>query len=200
MIYLFTNTKYDEGGFTALKSNKAKGPAPKLNLKQQEYLLKLLLKNPLQLKFEYALWTVEMVGQLIADKFEVLYSKVQVGRLLKKLGLSRQRPIERAYQQDPDKVKEWLNKTFPAIKKEAKKQKREIYFSDEAGFHATAQYGTTWAPVGQTPIIRTTGRREKINCISAISNKGKMRFMIFEEKFTGLVFWSWVKSSDLVFL
>ena len=185
--------KYDAGGFSALKSNKAQGPAPKLTEKQREKLGALLLKNPLQLKFEYALWTVEMAGQLIADKFDVLYSKVQVGRLLKKLGLSRQRPIERAYQQDPVKVQEWLNKTFPAIKKEAKKQKRDIYFADEAGFHATAQYGTTWAPVGETPIIKTNGQRQKVNCISAINNKGKMRFMIFEERFTGLVFINFLK-------
>jgi transposase len=185
--------KYDKGGFPALKSNKAQGPAPKLTLKQHGELFRLLMKNPLQLKFDYALWTVELVGQLIARKFDVRYSKVQVGRLLKKLGFSRQRPIERAYQQDPVKVQEWLNETFPAIKIEAKKQKREIYFADEAGFHATAQYGTSWAPIGETPIIKTTGKREKVNCISAVSNKGKMRFMCFEEKFTGAVFIKFLK-------
>jgi transposase len=185
--------KYDAGGFTALKSNKAKGPTPKLSEKQMQQLVKILCKNPLQLRFEYALWTVEMVGQLIAQKFDVLYSKVQVGRLLKKLGFSRQRPLERAYQQNPAEVGKWLNETFPAIKKEAKKQKREIYFEDEAGFHATAQYGTTWAPVGQTPILKTTGKREKINCISAVNNKGMMRFMLFEERFTGKVFVRFLK-------
>ena len=185
--------KYDVGGFTALKSNKAKGPTPKLTDKQLDKLRTFLGKNPLQLRFEYALWTVEMVGQLIVEKYGVPYSKVQVGRLLKKLGLSRQRPLERAYQQDPEKVKEWVNKTFPAIKKEAKKQRRDIYFADEAGFHATAQYGTTWAAVGETPIIKTSGQRQKVNCISAINNKGKLRFMIFEEPFTGLVFRDFLK-------
>lgn len=180
--------KYDEGGFASLKSNKAVGPAPKLTEKQINILVRLLYKNPLQLKFEYALWTVDMVKQLIADRFDVLYSKVQVGRLLKKLGFSRQRPVERAYQQDPERVREWLTKIYPAIQREAKKQKREIYFADEAGFHATAQYGTTWAPIGQTPIIKTSGKREKISCISAINNRGKMRFMIYEERFTGNVF------------
>jgi len=185
--------KYDEGGFTALKSNKAKGPAPKLNEKQLQQLVKLLSKNPLQLRFEYALWTTEMVGELIGRRFNVLYSKVQVGRLLKKLGFSKQRPLERAYQQNPEEVGKWLRATYPAIKKEAKRQKREIYFSDEAGFHATAQYGTTWAPVGQTPVIKTSGKREKINCISAINNRGKMRFLLFEERFTGAVFIRFLK-------
>lgn len=113
--------------------------------------------------------------------------------MLKKLGFSRQRPLERAYQQNPEEVSKWLNKTFPAIKKEAKRQKREIYFADEAGFHATAQYGTTWSPVGQTPVIKTSGKREKINCISAVNNKGMMRFMLFEERFTGKVFLRFLK-------
>lgn len=185
--------KFDEGGYEALKGTKAKGPEPKLSAKQKESLIKLICKNPLQLKFEYALWTVDMVVQLILKKFNVQYSNVQVGRLLKEVGFSRQRPIERAYQQDPIKVQTWLDETFPAIKKEAKKQKRDIYFADEAGFHATAQYGTTWAPSGQTPIIKTTGRREKVNCISAITNKGKLRFMLYEEKFTGLVFIDFLK-------
>ena len=184
---------YDSGGFEALKSTKAQGPAPKLSEKQQQKLGEYLLKNPLQLKFDYALWTVDMVIKLIAIKFKVQYSNVQVGRILKNLGLSKQRPIERAYQQDPVKVEEWLNKTYPAIKKEAKKERRTIYFGDEAGFHATAQYGTTWAPKGETPIIKTTGRRQKVNCISAISNKGKLRFMLFEEKFTALIFIDFLK-------
>jgi transposase len=185
--------KYDEGGFTALKSNKAKGPTPRLTDRQLDRLSSILLKNPIQLKFEYALWTVDMVGELIASKFNVLYSKVQVFRILKKIGFTNQRPIERAYQQDPERVKEWLSKTFPAIQKEAKRQNREIYFADEAGFHATAQYGKTWAPKGETPILKTTGKREKVNCISAINNNGKMRFMLYEEKFTGAVFIEFLK-------
>lgn len=185
--------KYHTGGFESLKSTKAKGPEPKLSEKQKQKLVAYLLKDPLQLKFEYALWTVDMIVELIAMKFNVSYSNVQVGRLLKNAGLSKQRPVERAYQQDPSKVEEWLNITYPAIKKEAKKEKRVIYFGDEAGFHATAQYGTTWAPIGETPIIKTTGRRQKVNCISAISSQGKMRFMLFDEKFTALVFITFLK-------
>ncbi|MBS1936925.1 MAG: IS630 family transposase [Bacteroidetes bacterium] len=180
--------RYDAGGLEALMSTKAKGPEPKLTGKQKRVLLGYLLKNPLQLKFEFGLWTVAMVAELIEKKFSVSYSKVHVGRLLGELGLSRQRPLERAYQQDPDKVREWLEHTFPAIKREAKREDRDIFFVDEAGFHATAQYGTTWAPIGQTPVIKTTGRREKVNCISAISKKGELRFMLYQERFTGAVF------------
>lgn len=184
---------YDSKGFNGLKSTKSKGPVPILGAKQEQQLAKALLKNPLQLKFDYALWTIDMIVELINRKFQVRYSKVQVGRLMKKLGLSRQRPLERAIQQDPKKVEEWLLKQYPAIKKEAKKEKRDIYFSDEAGFHATAQYGSTWAPRGETPIIKTSGKREKINVISAVNNKGQLRFMLYESNFNGSVFIDFLK-------
>lgn len=179
---------YDAYGFDGLKSTKSKGPPSKLTEKQKKQLARMLLKNPLQLQFEYALWTIDMITELIGRKFSVNYSKVQVGRLMKKLGLSRQRPLERAIQQDPQKVQDWLNKAYPAIRKRAKKEKREIYFSDEAGFHATAQYGSTWATRGETPIIKTSGKREKVNVISAINNKGKLRFMLYETAFNSDIF------------
>lgn len=179
---------YDNTGMVGLDSTKAKGPEPKLTGIQKQRLYKYLTKNPLQLKFEFALWTIEMIAEVIYRKFDVEYSTVHVGRILKEIGFSWQRPIERAYQQDPEKVDQWLKKTYPSIKREAKKEKRTIYFGDEAGFHATAQYGKTWAPQGNTPIIKTSGHREKINCISAISNRGQIRFMIYDERFTGKLF------------
>jgi transposase len=181
-------SKYDAGGLEVLKSSKSQGPSPKLNEKQLAQLKKWLLKNPLQHKFSFALWTVEMIVELIQSKFGVTYSKVQAGRILKSLGMSRQRPVERAYQQDPEKVSQWMNKTYPAIKKEARKEKRAIYFSDEAGFHATAQYGSTWSPIGKTPEIKASGKREKVNCLSAINNRGHLRLMLYEERFTSEVF------------
>lgn len=184
---------YDDSGYAGLQSTQSKGPAPKMTTKQKQQLYSYLQKNPLQLKFDYALWTIEMIVALIHLKFGVQYSSVQVGRILKEIGFSQQKPLERAYQQDPEKVEKWLKTEYPKIKREAKKEKREIYFSDEAGFHATAQYGSTWAPKGNTPIIKTTGQRQKVNCISAINNQGKLRFLLYDEKFTASVFIRFLK-------
>lgn len=86
-----------------------------------------------------------------------------------------------------------LQEQYPAIDQEAKEEKRTIYFSDEASFHATAQYGTTWVPEGETPLIKTSGKREKVNVISAINNKGKLRFMVYEKSFNGSVFIEFLK-------
>lgn len=187
--------KYDQYGIEALKSTRAKGPQPKLTAQQRYRLKKIILKNPLQLKldFEYALWTVEMVRTLIWKKFKVNYSASHVHNILKEIGCSNQKPIERAYQQDPVKVEKWLSREYKAIKREALREGRMIYFEDEAGFHETASYGKTWAPKGKTPIIKSTGARTKVNCISAISLKGKLHFMLFETNFNTDVFIEFLK-------
>lgn len=191
-IYRWLN-KYDAGGFAALNSSKAKGPQTKITEKQRQQLAKLLLKNPTQLSFEFALWTIQMIAELIEIKFGVVYSFVQVSHILKSIGFSKQRPLHRAYQQDPAQVEQWLKKQYPAIKREGKKQKREIFFGDEAGFHATAQYGGTWAPKGKTPIIKTTGQRIKVNCISAVNNNGSLRFMLYDGNFNSERFIEFLK-------
>ncbi len=174
---------YREGGIEALKSKKAKGKAPKLNGQQLQKLYRIITsKNPIQLKFEFALWTRAMIREVIRDEFNVRLSDVSVGRLLRKLGLSPQKPLRRAYQQDEAKVEAWQEVAYPEIRKLAKKEKATIYFGDEASVRSDYHSGTTWAPVGQTPVVETTGARFSVNMISAISAKGKLRFMTFNGK------------------
>ncbi len=123
-----------------------------------------------------------MIRDLIRDKFHVRLSDVSVGRLLRKLGLSPQRPLRRAFQRDEEKVKEWQEKAYPEIQKLAKKEKATIYFGDEASIRSDYHSGTTWAPVGKTPVVETTGARFSVNMISAVSAKGQLRFMAFNGK------------------
>jgi transposase len=170
--------QYREGGIEALKTKKISGRPPKFSGKYLHQLYELITtKNPLQLEFEFGLWTREMIRRLIKKKFGINLSIVSVGRLLKKIGLSPQKPLRRAYQQDEKLVKKWLQEDYPKIKKLARKHGAEIYFGDEAGVRSDYHSGTTWAPVGKTPIIKSTGSRFSINLISAINNKGTMRFM-----------------------
>jgi len=174
---------YREGGIEALKSQKAKGPEPKLKGKQLLKIYDIITsKNPINLKFEFALWTRGMIRELIRDKFGVRLSDVSVGRLLHKLGLSPQRPLRRAFQRDEAKVKEWQKKAYPEIQKLAKKVKATVYFGDEASVRSDYHSGTTWAPVGKTPVVETTGARFSVNMISAVSAKGLLRFMTFTGK------------------
>lgn len=181
--------KYEEGGIEALKSKQLFGRHPKLNGRQLHRLYKMIVeKDPQQFKFEFALWTTAMIRVLIKDKFNVRLTECSIGRILHKMGLTPQKPLYRAYQQDLKKVKKWMQKEFPDIKKEAKRCKADIYWSDEASVRSDFHNGTTWAPKGNTPIVKSTGARYSINMISAITQKGSLRFMIVEGKFNADVF------------
>ena len=187
-------SKYREGGLDALLSRKAPGKTPKLKGKQLQKLYRLIVGvDPRQLKFEFALWTRGMVNELIWRKFRVKLSDVSVGRLLKKLGLSPQRPIRRALQRDELSVFKWMAEDFPAIRKLAKEHNAEIFFGDESSVRSDYHSGTTWAPIGKTPVIKTTATRHRVNLISAISPRGTMSFMATEGNVTSAVFIEFLK-------
>ena len=121
-----------------------------------------------------------MIRKLIKDKFGITLSKASVNRLLNQMGLSAQKPLWRAYQQNPQAVEAWLKKEYPKIKRMAAKSGAEIFFGDEAGVRSDHHSGTTWSPIGKTPVVSCTGARFGFNIISAISAKGTLRFMIVE--------------------
>lgn len=186
--------RYREGGKEGLKAQPLSGRPTKLNGRQIQWIYKTIVgKNPTQLKFEYALWTRRMIGDLIKDKYKQRLSDVSVGRLLKKLGLTPQKPLMRAYQQDEEAVRRWLEEEYPRIKEMAKREKADIYFCDEASVRSDYHAGTTWAPKGQTPIVKTTGARFGVNMISAISPKGALRFMVVDGKMNGVRFCEFLK-------
>jgi len=185
---------YKEGGEEALKAKKIEGRPSKLDEKQTNKLFDIIAQgSPLQHRFPFALWTVAIIRELIQKKFSISLSEVSVWRLLKRLGLSAQRPLFRAYQQDPQKVEDYLNTEYPALKKRAKKQKALIFFGDEASIRSDYHSGTTWAPIGKTPVVKTTGARFRINMISAVSAKGELRFMLTEKGLTAPVFIEFLK-------
>ena len=177
--------RYDADGINGLKYQKIPGKKPSLSKAQLQKIFDIVTsKNPLQMKFPFALWTRRMVKDLILDQFGVELSEVYVGRLLRQMGLTPQRPLHRAYQQNPARVAHWLEEEYPAIHREAKKHGATIYFGDEAGVRSDYHSGTSWAPKGKTPVIRTTGSRHSLNLISAISAKGQMRFMTIKGRLT----------------
>jgi transposase len=172
---------FEEGGWEALEAGKRGGRPGALSDQEAREIAKLVRnKNPLQLEFEFALWTREMVRELIRKKFGKRLSLVTVGRLLKAEGLSVQRPLFRAWQQDPARVDAWLKKDYPQIRALARKNKAEIYFGDEAGLRSDHHAGRTWGVRGKTPVIKATGARFSVNMISAVSPLGNLRFMVVE--------------------
>lgn len=192
-IYRWLST-FSSGGMEALKAKPIPGAPPKLNARQTTRLTRLLrTKNPLQMKFEFALWTLGMIRELIRNEFGVEFSESAVGRLMKRLGFTPQRPVYRAWQQDPVLVERWRQEEFPQIAAKAKREGAMIFFADESGVRSDHHAGRTWAPKGQTPIVKTTGARFSFNLLSAVNSLGHFRFMTVDGSVTARVFREFLK-------
>ena len=185
---------YRNGGWGALKSRPTPGARPKVDGKKMEWIFETVtLKNPQQMKFEFALWTREMIQKLIKDKFQIELSLKAVGRLLAQLGLTCQKPLYKAIQKDESLVKRWLKQVYPTIKSRARSEKADIYFGDAAHIRSDHHAGRTWGVKGETPVILTTGSRFSFSLISAISSRGHMRFMVREGGVNSSVFIEFLK-------
>lgn len=185
---------YRSGGWDGLKAGHISGRPRKLNGKQVAWIYKAVTtKSPLQLRFSFALWTRGMIRTLINRKYGVSLSLASVGRLLAQMGLTCQKPLSKALEQDGGLVKEWVKKTFPKIKAMARDVKAGLYFGDESGVRSDFHAGTTWAPKGQTPVVMKTGRRFSLNMISAITSKGVLRFMVSPKRINSVLFLEFLK-------
>lgn len=185
---------YRDGGWSALKSKPTPGAKPKIDGKKMEWIFDTVTqKNPQQLKFEFALWTREMIQKLIQNKFKIKLSLKAVGRLLGQLGLTCQKPLYKAIQKDESLVKKWLKKIYPEIKTRAGKEKADIYFGDAAHIRSDHHAGKTWGVKGETPIVMTSGARFSFSLISAVSSRGLMRFMVTEGGVNSAVFIQFLK-------
>ena len=181
--------QYRRGGWGKLDARKRGGRPPKLDGSALKWIYQTIAnKNPQQLQFPFALWTAAMVQSLIADQFDVHLSHSSVCRLLNQLGLTAQRPLWRAYQQDPVSVTHWLETEYPTIQRRARREGAQIFFADEAGVRSDYHSGTTWGKRGTTPVVSSTGARFGANLISAISAQGELRFMLTKGRVTAEVF------------
>lgn len=177
--------KLRESGRDALKSKPVPGRPAKLDGGQLRRIYQLVVgSDPRQLKFEFALWTRDMIRELIRREFGVALSAVSVGRMLKTMGLSPQKPLYRAWQADPEAVAAWKATEYPKIAAEAKKAGATVYFADEASVRSDYHAGTTWAPIGKTPVVKTTGARFSVNMISAVTARGALRFSLINGTLT----------------
>ena len=146
---------------------------------------------PDQLLLPFALWTREAVAALLGRRFGLKVSRWTAGRYLRRWGLTPQRPARRAYERDPAAVRRWLAEEYPAVEARAKAQKAQralVLWGDEMGLRSDDPVGRTWAPRGKTPVVPASGRRFGCNTISAVSNLGRLWFMVFAARFTSAVF------------
>jgi len=176
-------------GLKALRSTKGTGRPRKLTSAQERQVFRWVNgKRPDQHGFDFGLWTRQIVQELLLSRFEVRLSLASIGALLARLGLTAQKPLQRAYQRDPAAVARWKGEIFPAIATEAQASEAEILFWDESGFRADSVHGKTWAKKGQTPVIDRPGQRQSISAASAVSAKGAFWFATYSGALTGELF------------
>ncbi len=184
--------RYRAGGFKALseqRRGRRAGEQAALSPGQQQEVIALVSDaTPDQLGMSGFLWTRDAVAELVAQRYGVRLARTTVGRYLRSWNFSPQKPKRRALEQTPAAVRRWLEEEYPAIGAQAKQEGGVVWWLDEMGVRSDQAAGRSWAPPGRTPVIKRTGKRFRVNMISAISNEGLLRFRLFSGSFTGPVF------------
>lgn len=134
------------------------------------------------MKLPFALWTRIAVQQLIKQLWAIQMPIRTVGEYLSRWGFTPQKPLKKAYKQNPKAVKAWLDGEYPDIAKRAKIENAEIHWGDETGLCNDSYHGRSYAPRGETPAIRLHPRCKRVNLISSVTNQGKVRFMVYNNK------------------
>jgi transposase len=189
--------RHRAGGDAGLAAGQ-RGRRPKeqmaLTERQQAQIAKLIReKNPDQLRLPGFLWTREAVGELIERRYGVRLGLTALGNYLRRRGFSPQKPVRRAFEQDPQAVEEWTTRIYPAIAAKAKREKALVLWGDEMGLRSDHSAGRSWSPRGQTPVVAGTGQRFGANVISALSNRGQLYFMVFTGRANAGLFISFLK-------
>ena len=177
--------QYAEGGLAAIKPKKrgrSVGEKRILTSEEEKEIQKIIIdKDPMQLKFKECMWTRKNISELIFRKYGIKMKLSTLGYYLQRWGFSIQRPVKRAYKQDEKKIDEWLNEEFPGITERANAENAEIFFGDETNIQNTCNYMKGYAPKGKTPVVRTQAQKFKVNMLSAVSKRGKLRFVLYKE-------------------
>lgn len=175
---------YNEGGWKAVEVSAGGHPVGvgrKLTPDQEKQIQEIICdQTPEQLKLKFALWTRDAVRQLIAMKTQIQMPVRTVGLYLKRWGFTPQKPIRKFYEQNPEAVEKWMKEEYPAIAKEAKEEGADILWGDETGLRSDDVRGRSYSKAGKTPVVRVRSRRDGFSMISAVTNRGKLRWMMFE--------------------
>jgi transposase len=173
---------YHRGGWDAVAVQAHRGPQEGdgclLDLQQQE-TIRILIRDhtPDELALPFALWSRPAVTALIEREYGIELAVRTAGKYLRRWGYTPQKPLNKAYEQNPAAVRQWLDEQYPAIARRAVTEGGEIYWGDETGLRSDDVRGRSYAPQGVTPQVRPNHRREKMGLICAVTNKGVLRWM-----------------------
>ena len=180
--------RYAERGAAGLKTG-PRGPAPGhgrfLDAGQEAEVRALIRRHvPDELGLPFALWSRAAVRALIWQRCGVRLAVRTMGTYLARWGFTAQKPLRRAYEQDPAAVRRWLRRDYPAIAARAKAEGGTIFWGDETGLRSDDVRGRSYAPQGRTPQVRVNHKRANLGLISAVTNKGELRWMVLDGAIT----------------
>jgi transposase len=173
-------------GPAALLAHPAPGRVPRLTFDQQCLIPEFLWHGAEAYGFPGEVWTCARVAGVIQEEFAVTYSRSQVSRLLHRLHWTPQIPITRAIQRDEQAITRWRRVSWPELMKRAKREHRVLVFEDESGFYLLPGVVKTYAPKGQTPVIRQMQTRDHLSVIGGMTPKGKVYTLARQESLNGL--------------
>lgn len=181
-IYKWLKASSGRGrGLKALRATRGTGRPRSLSAAQERQVFRWVNgRDPRQYGLDFGLWTRSIVAMLIEQKFGIRLGVTAVGALLAKLGLTAQKPLQRAYQRDPQAIERWQRETYPALAARAKRERAEIFFWDESGFRADSVHGKTWGQRGQTPVVERPGQRQSVSAASAVNARGGFWFCTYK--------------------
>jgi transposase len=174
--------RYAERGAAGLKTG-LRGPEPGtgryLSAAQETEVQALLRRHtPDELGLPFALWLRAAVRELIWQRYRVRLAVRTMGTYLARWGFTAQKPLRRAYEQDPAAVRRWLRQEYPAIVARAKRAGAALFWGDETGLRSDDVRGRSYAPRGRTPQVRVCHKRAGLSLLSAVTNKGELRWMV----------------------
>jgi len=173
----------EHGTAALLRDERGRKPGEKrlLSTVQEREVQRLITDElPEQLKLPFALWTRKAVAQLLQKRFGLRLPVRTMGHYLKRWGFTPQKPLKKAYEQRPKEVKEWLEQKYPQIAAQAKAEGAEIYWGDQTGVNNQPDVVRGYAPRGETPEIKQMSRRFGSSMMSAVSNRGSARWMVYQ--------------------
>lgn len=179
-----------EGGQRGAEFGQGRRLTPEQEIQTQRWVAD---RMPDQLKLPFALWTRGAIRELIQAQFGIQLPVRTVGLYLQRWNYTAQRPWQRALERRPAEVKHWLEHDYPALAQRAKTEGATILWGDETGVRNEPYVGKSYAPRGRTPEVAKSVKRFGLNMISAVSNKGELRFMLYDDTLNAARFLAFLK-------
>lgn len=179
---------YEQNNYHGLKRGNPIDRRLLNDFEQNEIIEAIKESTPDKHEIAYFLWSRRAIREFVKKKYGTDITLRRVSRYTKRWNLSSQRPKKQAFEQDPYKIKIWLEEAYPEIKKQAKREKAEIHWGDETNLNINTNYQKTYAPKGKTPIAKIPARKTSYSMVSSLTNQGKLRYMVYNGGMNAKIF------------